>query len=154
MQVILRRTRRIICNEELDKGVGGCVQGSISLPNGYTCYTIERPWLDNKPLISCIPEGEYEVAPFESTKFEKDNPVYQILDVPNRTYILIHVANWAYQLQGCIAVGDKQTVIHGIDAVSNSRNTFSTLKEELVKCGLADGFTLSIENNYFNQESL
>ena len=27
----------------------------------FECYTVERPWLDNKPRESCIPEGVYRL---------------------------------------------------------------------------------------------
>jgi len=65
-------------------------------------HTIERPWLDNKPFESCIPEGEYIVEPYSSEKYPD---VYEIKDVPGRTKILIHVANYAKDVQGCIGLG-------------------------------------------------
>lgn len=64
--------------------------------------TIERPWLDNKNFVSCIPEGVYRVKPFSS----HDNPnVWEICDVTKRSGVLIHSANWVDQLKGCIAPG-------------------------------------------------
>lgn len=67
--------------------------------------TIERPWLDNQNSISCIPEGIYTVKPYSNP----DNPahvnVWEIMDVANRTGVLIHPANVASQLKGCIAPG-------------------------------------------------
>ena len=30
---------------------------------GKQLYTCERPWLDNAPFVSCIPEGEYAIKP-------------------------------------------------------------------------------------------
>jgi hypothetical protein len=32
--------------------------GRLMFPE-FQCYTVERPWLDNKIRESCIPEGEY-----------------------------------------------------------------------------------------------
>ena len=64
--------------------------------------TIEKPWLDNQQKISCIPEGEYSLKPYSSTKYPD---VYEVCDVTNRTAILIHAANWADQLEGCISPG-------------------------------------------------
>ena len=99
----------------------GCTLGTLTLPNGWECSTIERPWLNNKVNESSIPAGTYQVAPFSGDKY-KD--VYQILDVPKRTYILFHVANWSHQLQGCIAVGGKHCLLNNLDAVGGSRATF------------------------------
>jgi len=65
-------------------------------------YTIERPWLNNKVNVSCIPAGNYNVKPYSSDKF-KD--VYEVQDVPDRSKILIHVANWATEVEGCIGIG-------------------------------------------------
>ena len=70
--------------------------------DGEEVWTIERPWLGNKPFESCIPDGHYLLKPFSGTKF-KD--VWELQNVPGRTHILIHSANWAHQLHGCIAPG-------------------------------------------------
>ena len=51
-------------------------------------YTLELPWRENKPNISCIPEGTYECIPYTSEKFPN---VYQIKNVPNREAILLHI---------------------------------------------------------------
>ena len=76
--------------------------------NGYlihdkevVCKTIELPWRQNKPSVSCIPEGEYKVRQRRSARFERH---LEILDVPNRSFILFHPANVAWkELRGCIA---------------------------------------------------
>lgn len=70
--------------------------------DGFNCYTVELPWLDNATSISCIPEGSYKVTKHESPKHGK---CLKIHDVPNRTHILIHIANYVRQLEGCIGVG-------------------------------------------------
>jgi len=54
---------------------------------GYSCDTLELPWLDNKKRISCIPEGEYDVIKHVSPKFGE---CFWILDVPDRSEILLH----------------------------------------------------------------
>lgn len=72
-------------------------------------YSIERPWLDNKKNESCIPEGEYIVKPYSSEKYPD---VWEVCDVEGRTYILIHVANWAHDVKGCIGVGLSSGYIH------------------------------------------
>ena len=87
--------------------------------------TIERPWVDappglgGHPEISCVPPGLYELVRHDSPKHPKSfalvNPkldvYHQVADVPParrpyaRTDVLIHVANLASQLEGCVALG-------------------------------------------------
>lgn len=65
------------------------------------CYTIELPWLNNAPNRSCIPEGTYVLRKRYSNKFRWH---IIVMDVPGRSYILIHPANHALrELKGCIA---------------------------------------------------
>jgi len=71
--------------------------------NGWKCYTIELPWINNKRNVSCIPPGRYRVEWTESRRFKKYT--YQIMDVPGRSGIRFHVANYARELEGCIGTG-------------------------------------------------
>lgn len=66
------------------------------------CLTLERPWLDNKKNISCIPLGTYKCVKYNSEKFKN---VWEVTGVPNRTSILIHAGNSIDDIHGCIAVG-------------------------------------------------
>lgn len=95
-------------------------------------FTIENPWLENKQFESCIPEGRYSVVPYSSDKFQD---VYEIKNVKGRSNILIHVANWQSQLDGCIAVGSSQGyMLQGGElkkAVTSSREALESLKREL-----------------------
>ena len=71
-------------------------------------HTLELPWRDNKQQRSCIPVGSYKCAIVKSPKFGR---VYGVLNVPGRSNVLIHSANfagdvekgWTSQLHGCIA---------------------------------------------------
>lgn len=63
---------------------------------------IERPWKKNAHEVSCIPEGTYKLAPHHTEHWPD---VIELLDVPGRTGILIHPANLASELRGCIAPG-------------------------------------------------
>ena len=69
---------------------------------GHRYYTCERPWLGNKPFVSCMPAGEHKVKPYHSIKFPD---VWEVVGVPGRTKILFHVGNKPVDVQGCIAVG-------------------------------------------------
>ncbi len=65
------------------------------------CNTIELPWLQNERNVSCIPEGRFELRKRFIKKFGLH---LLVVDVPDRSWILIHPANDAKtQLKGCIA---------------------------------------------------
>lgn len=68
------------------------------------CHTIELPWKNNENSVSCIPEGRYELKRFKSGKH---GLVLEVCNVPHRSAILLHKANYALrpvqQLEGCIA---------------------------------------------------
>lgn len=78
--------------------------------------TIEKPWLNNKPFVSCVPHGTYELVPFTRQNgdhvyalYNPDLDVYVDEDErpedSGRYSILIHIANWSEELMGCIAPG-------------------------------------------------
>lgn len=92
----------------------------------FECYTLELPWKDNKRRVSCIPGGTYNAVKHKSPKF--GNSVW-IKDVPNRSEILIHPANYVRQLLGCIAVGKdlKDVDGDGLEDTTASRDTMNEL---------------------------
>lgn len=72
--------------------------GRFATPT-FECYTLERPAEGDHP---CIPAGVYQV---EWLPHPQHGDCYELLNVPKRTAILIHSANWYDQLLGCIAPG-------------------------------------------------
>jgi len=113
----------------------------------FVCKTLELPWKDNERNVSCIPEGFYDVVPRQSPKYGNH---LHVLDVPNRSLILFHHANFAgsknprtghSDLRGCIAVGRdfKDISGDGILDVVDSKNTMKALMEVA-----PDGFVLEV----------
>ena len=101
--------------------------------NGNTVYTLELPWKNNEKNISCIPTGLYEVELTYSPRFKK--MLWLVKDVPNRSGIRIHPANYVHQLHGCIAPGlNKQDLDNDgtIDLV-NSKKALSWMREEIAE---------------------
>lgn len=93
-------------------------------------YTLENPWVLNKPYISSIPEGEYMGMPFNGNKY-KD--VYEIVPVQDRSAILIHHGNYEKDTMGCILVGLSSGMMNGEPAIMQSRNAMAYLKSLLGK---------------------
>jgi len=103
------------------------------------CRTIELPWKDNAPQISCIPEGRYQLVKRHSAKYGHHLLVKR---VPKRSYILIHPANVALkELKGCIAPVTTHT---GRGRGSESRKARDQL-HQLVYPSLSNGETVYLE---------
>ena len=62
-------------------------------------YNLELPYKSNACNISCIPAGIY---PFEKRNDYRLGKTIRILNVPNRTGILVHVGNYLKDTEGCI----------------------------------------------------
>ena len=112
MQLILQRTY-------LPLGTNG----ELFLEKEHICYSIELPWRNNQPQVSCIPEGNYALK-----RRNSDHLGWHLLlmEVPNRELILIHPANNAQkELKGCIA---PVTLLTGDGQGDSSVAVFSKLK--------------------------
>jgi hypothetical protein len=94
----------------------------------FTCFTIELPWKDNLPNISCIPPDAYLATPRRSPKFGN---VFHVTNVEGRSHILIHSGNFAgdvekglrTHVQGCILLGRYRGVLDNQKVVLSSRPT-------------------------------
>jgi len=104
-------------------GVFGCLRY-----RGHEWFTVERPWIANRPGISCIPEGCYTLRKYDSPTPNRGE-VWQFKKVPGRTYIQIHKGNTAKDVIGCIAVGKKLGIVNDHWAVQQSRIAFNELMD-------------------------
>ena len=96
------------------------------------CDTLELPYKDNQRSISCVPEGQYKVRlryPRESGT--RDYLHLLVQDVPDRSYILVHIGNKSSDTRGCILVGmtSKQNF------VGNSTLAMDLLMKEILNLG-------------------
>ena len=102
--------------------------GKLECKGKSICNTIELPWRENETRVSCIPEGKYFIKKRYSQKFQWH---LEVLDVKNRSLILLHPANNALlELNGCIA---PVTKLSGLGLGLMSRKAFSKLKDLVYK---------------------
>jgi hypothetical protein len=107
-----------------DMALHYCTLGRLMFA-GRTLFTIERPWVPDSRSrggqkgVSCVPVGEYRLERHNSDAHPKVwalvNPMLDVYHLPqdvpagqelvSRTACLIHAANWAYELRGCVAPG-------------------------------------------------
>ena len=96
--------------------------GKLIFPE-FECFTVERPWLDNKIRESCIPEGEY---PLKLGMYNRGGyAAYEVMEVPNRSLIKIHIGNTIDDVIGCIAPGKSLGYLEKKWAVTSSKKAFN-----------------------------
>ena len=141
-------------------------EGVLMLDDGTTFATIEQPWVPNpngfiggKPFHSCVPDGMYRFMPHESQSkgavFIFWNEKLGVYKFPQdhekdhgRNVCYLHAANWASQLEGCIAPGlARRCLTPKGEAVSLPAVTSSAAAMNLLHETLGDGqHILSIES--------
>jgi len=112
--------------------------GRFVLEDGTTFFSLELPWHDNKRRVSCIPAGVYTCHMINSPKHGE---CYQVMDVPDRDMIEIHIANVAgdedkgfiAELLGCITLGKTIGFLRGQLAVINSRSAIEEFEKKMEK---------------------
>ena len=115
-----------------------CTLGVLSIDNELLCFTLENPWKDNQPYISCIPEGDYQCRPHNGSKYKE---TWEVQDVDGRSAILIHIGNTEEDTKGCILPGITKGSLNGERAVLGSRIAMEKLRDII---GLKTHFVLSI----------
>ena len=123
---------------------------------GKTFHIIEQPDNHDMPDHSCIPLGAYTLVPHISGRLHEmdgvtplrtwalvnpglgvthspNDPVRGGIGYPHRSECLIHPANYASQLEGCLAPGDGVSKLLGSKSwmVTNSRDAFGWIREYL-----------------------
>jgi hypothetical protein len=119
--------------------------GSLLFGNS-ALYSTELPWRENATRKSSIPEGTYDCIWARSPRF---GFCYHLLDVPGRSHILIHSANfggdtelgWTSELLGCIAPALK---------LGKLKNNFGKPQQ----AGMSSRAALTIFESWANQENL
>lgn len=131
-----------------------CTRGLITLEDGTLIYSLELPWKNNEKNVSCVPPGVYQLIPYTSHKHDSTWYLQNAdLDVggdgAHRSFCEIHSANWASQLEGCIALGLDDKPMYNpaegeiVPAVEQSRLAINRIKNVL---GIgSNGNTLTIE---------
>jgi hypothetical protein len=111
--------------------------------------SIERA--ENDTAHPCVPEGTYQLVFHDSPKhphtFALVNSALGVVHNPEegkRSDILIHPANWARQLEGCIAPGKTRTLDETGWMITNSREAYEEL---MVLLPWELGHTIEIKSN-------
>lgn len=90
--------------------------GTLSVDGLPFCVTLEDPDDGNKPNISCIPPGEYELEWRISKRFKRLHAY--VKDVPGRSGIILgHGGNTHLDTEGCVLLGAAYGYKSGLPAI-------------------------------------
>jgi hypothetical protein len=90
--------------------------GSLYFPDmALIAKTMELPWKDNKPNISCIPEGDYIIHKMKPGVAGRDYGYFRFEKVDGRSKnlalnmstILMHRITYVKDLKGCVGIGSR-----------------------------------------------
>lgn len=99
---------------------------------GYSaiCLTLELPWKNNTPYISCIPSGLYICEKITSPS---KGETFEITGVIGRKHILFHKGNLNDDTMGCILLGESFNYLKDEQAITNSEHAFTEFMDLLKK---------------------
>lgn len=136
-----------------DCTLGTLLIGSLALP------TLEEPWRPDpdgpggQQGVSCVPDGAYKLYPHQGSKFRDvfglrnaALGVYrQPADIPagqkyGRSAVLIHAGNSVDDIEGCVLVGMRHSILDGRHVVLESRKALERLKSLVSFAGDHDLF--------------
>lgn len=114
--------------ETADWGTRGRLEGP-----GLSVATIELPWRNNLPDVSCILAGDYTATDRWSQKHGRN--LYHLEPVLGHTNIELHRANWGgdrskglkCDLLGCVGLGLVAATIEGQPGVAQSTAALAAL---------------------------
>lgn len=102
--------------------------------------TVEQDWENNQPNISCVPNGEYKLtfhmSPHHGECYileNKDLGIGKNKGDAARFGCLVHIANRASELEGCIGPGMYRSYYKGVWSVSSSSIALDKIFELLGK---------------------
>lgn len=104
----------------------GATMGVLCIDGSPEVITLEDAWRDNEKMISCIPIGRYKIKLHKSPKF---GITYKVMDVPERSEILIHAGNTHKDTHGCILVGLQFGKVGTEPAILASKSAFLKFME-------------------------
>jgi Family of unknown function (DUF5675) len=130
-----------------------CTLGKLTVGE-HIFDSMERSWVPvdgspgGMPLVSCVPVGVYKLAlhhsPEHPMTFALVNEALDIYANPTpgkRSDILIHAANWAWELMGCIAPGLTRKLNGQTWMVTDSKEAMTQLQMTVPRIA---GHTLEI----------
>lgn len=116
--------------------------GVLKVDKVVFCVTLELADRLNTQNTSSIPAQQYRCRRHASPRFGE---TFKVLDVPERSNVLVHSGNRVGDTRGCILLAQYFGKLRGDRAVLNSGNTF---KAFMARMGGYDEAHLTITEHY------
>jgi hypothetical protein len=114
------------------------IVGVLYANNNQLCYSLELPWKDNQNNISCVPVGSYRAI----TRADGNlGWRIELLLVPNRTRVELHVGNYPSNSIGCVLLG----MAWAPNSVTSSVAARIKLKQAYEDAGSPSGIMVKID---------
>ena len=118
-------------DQDSNQTIGIC---SVHDENGkllFSATSMERGWRNNESNVSCVPTGSYPLKLEYSSRFK--TKLWELKDVPNRSECKFHAANYWFQLNGCIALGQRLIDMNkdGYCDITNSKATMNEFQDAM-----------------------
>jgi hypothetical protein len=117
--------------QDTNQTLGNCTVLDNANKPVFSGLSLERGWRNNQNNISCIPAGVYTVKLEYSNRFKKK--LWEIKNVPGRAETKFHSANYWFQLNGCVALGQRLADLNkdGYQDITNSVKTMQAFHKAL-----------------------
>ena len=138
----------VLHREKTDPANTDCTLGFLFVGD-LQLATIERPWIPSATSkggtkgISCVPTGRYRLVRHDTEAHPETwalvNEELDVVHLPGpgvsphaRTAVLIHAANWAHELRGCIAPGVRAAIdSQGRHMVEKSKQAMNLIRNRI-----------------------
>lgn len=105
-------------------GQSECTLGQVFINNVCMGYVLELPWKGNKPTISAIPTGTYQLSMHLDSKKRMR---LHVEGVPGRAGIQMHIGTTPEDTQGCILIGTGVSAVNC--TLTNTREAAARLRK-------------------------
>ena len=110
------------------------------------CLTLELADLENTRSISSIPAQQYMCARYSSERYPD---TFQVMNVPNRTKILIHPGNVKAHSNGCILLAQHAGLLNiGGEIERGVLNSGKTFRAFMTLMNGVEKFSLTIKEHF------
>lgn len=137
----------ILHREQVQPKRDDCTLGLLFIGD-LSLVSMERPWYPSPVSkggikgISCVPPGIYQLTRHDSEAHPRTwalvNEDLDVIHLPDakkpnaRTAVLLHPANWAHELRGCIAPGTRTAIdAQGRYMVCDSRKAMKLIEDRV-----------------------
>ena len=117
--------------------------GAVNVGSDYPrFFSLELPYADNQPNISCIPDGKY-LCKRRVAEVTGGEETFEVMDVPGRSGILFHYGNTDSDTHGCILLGLGLGEVGFVPAILQSKKAWRKFMAYMYK---VDQFELFIRH--------